>query len=437
MKTLSSRYTQVASLALLAQVTRIFSGPVILLFISGSLTKEQMSFYFPFFNLIAMQQLLELGIGFTIKQFISHAFKETDGVWCVESIRRIKSYFRLALLWFVLLSLFILFGIGFFGAWFFSSYDGDVNWILAWWSLVTVTALTTLMTPVQFIIEGTQKQIELYKGKMLYSLVSSISICFSLYCGLGLFSVAISVCLSNIALYVYLSPTIKLLFNQIIVVEGYGKSIRGTLVEMWPMLSKISITWLTGYFFWNSFNLIAFKELSPEMAGQFGFTLSLARAGYGVAESLVGSQSTIYSQEISNGNILKAKSIFEKSMLCSMLLLFTGYVSYILLYVYFPGFYFFEKTLDFNSTIPMFLYFFLLLPVVLMANFCRCFKEERYLKLSLFCNISVPLFFYISSVVFGTVTFLVLLPLSVIFIFWSLLLFSKVVSEKLVLLNKV
>jgi hypothetical protein len=419
------KHRQVAAFSLLGQSVKLLSGPITLLVISDSLTSEQMVFYFSFFNVIALQQILEMGLGFTIKQFISHAYVETDNAWTSESIKKIKSYFKFSLLWFSGIFIFIVFGIGMFGFWFFSSYEGNINWDGPWFVLVIVTAVITLFTPILLLIEGCQKQEELYKSKLVSGVVMSITLCSCMLLGLDLYSIAISMLVSNVVLYLCLSKSISNIFKTFKRVEGYLLSNKYVFIELWPMLYKISITWITGYFFWNSFNLIAFKELSPDIAGKFAFTLGLARAGYGIAESVVSAQSTIYAHDISIGKVNKAKQLFRKSQIFSMLLLILGYLFYVVFYFIFPNFYVFDKTLEIVQSIEVFLYFILLLPVVLEANFCRCFKGEPYMWLSLFCNTSIPIVFYVSVKFFDDIQFITLIPFSIVFIIWSKILYSK------------
>tara|TARA_R110001592_G_scaffold178141_1_gene418790 strand:+ start:3686 stop:3832 length:147 start_codon:yes stop_codon:yes gene_type:complete len=38
-----------------------------------------------------MQQLLEMGLGFTVKKFIAHAYKEENGIWDMTSIKGVTN----------------------------------------------------------------------------------------------------------------------------------------------------------------------------------------------------------------------------------------------------------------------------------------------------------------------------------------------------------
>ncbi|MBL0464135.1 polysaccharide biosynthesis protein [Aeromonas veronii] len=419
------KHSSIASVAFLSQALRVISGPLTILFVARSLSIEEMSFYYSFFNVIALQQILEMGLGFVIKQYIAHDYKvDQENILTFDSIVNIKSYFTFSCLWFLFVALFVFFMVGLFGTWFFSSYQGEIVWQRPWWTVVIITSIATLVTPIQFLLEGCQQQLTLYKGRVFSALASAFSLCLSLYYGAGLYSVAVSLLCSNLALYLFIYKPSAELLSKFFSVSS-SRTIRKTLSEIWPMLSKISVTWIMGYFFWNSFNLIAFKFLPLEMAGRVGFTLSLARAGLSIAESLVASQTTIYASQISDAKIDIAKANFEKLMLLSCAVLFFGYFVYLLIATLFSNFFIFTKALPIKETIWIFIYFLLLLPVLSQANFCRCFKKEPYFYLSMFVNIQVPVVFLIICYHIRQPSFEYLLPFSFLVFFWSCQIYKK------------
>lgn len=416
---------KIAVMALFSQLLRIISGPITIVLVASRLSNEEMSFYYSFFNVIAIQQILELGLGFVIRQYIAHDFKlDGKGSWDDLSKNNIKSYMNLSYIWFFFIAVFILFGVGLFGQFFFSSYTGIIIWQQPWWAMVILTGITVVFTPLQFLVEGCQKQLSLYRARVLSAITSAIALCISLYFGFGLFSIAISVLFSNVALYAGIFPSVVMLLKQV-KNNKPSKSNKDTLIEIWPMLSRISITWIMGYFFWNAFNLIAFKLLPIDLAGRFGFTLSLARAGLSVVDSVIASQTTIYSSLISDGRANIARIYFNKVLFLSSVLLVIGYGFYVCGYIVFPQFFVFSKTLDLNSTLWMFLYFILLFPVLSQANFCRCFKIEPYFYLSFFVNIQVPVVFFISCYLTKSPTFKFLIPFSLFSLLWSCFIYKK------------
>lgn len=419
---------KVALIAFLGQSVRLISGPIVLLTISNRLTSDEIAFYYTFFSVLAIQQVLEMGVGFTLKQFIAHAYKIDAFGWSEESKIQVKSFFVFSIKWYLLISLFIFFALGYFGFNFFASIPSNVNWQLPWILLIVFTSIFVNLIPFQFIIEGCQDQVALYRAQLVSSLVSSIVLIFSIMMGYGLYSIALSVLLSNFTLYSILFFNVRVKYTFLMSVKA-NQSFKSVFIEIWPMFSRISVTWILGYFFWNSFNLVSIKELPLELAGKFALTLSLALAGYNIVSVIVNSQTTIFSSYISSGELIKALAIFNKSNLFSVAILLSGYGFYILINMLFPDFYIFNKTLSLEYTLYIFLYFVLLLPVTNQANFSRCLKKEPYFYLSLCCNLTVPIAFYLVCTITNEPNFKFLIFLSICFFIWSAYIFNNAVKR--------
>lgn len=399
-----------------------------MLTISNKMSSEEIAFYYTFFSVIAIQQVLEMGVGFTLKQYIAHAFKIDGNIWVEESKYCIKGIFDFSIKWYFSISLFIFFGVGYFGIQFFSNIHSVVDWKSPWILVVTLTAVFVTLIPFQLIVEGCQDQIVLFKSQLISSIINCFVLVISIVSGLGLYSIAISVAISNLVLYSLLYTNVGDkyvgLFN--LKSESTFKSIFN---KIWPMLSKISITWILGYFFWNSFNLISIQDLPLVLAGKFALTLSLALAGYNIVSVIVNSQTTIFSSHISSGELKKALTIFKKLNLMSIGILILGYGVYFVVELLIPEFYIFNKTLSSEYTFYIFVYCLLLLPVTNQANFSRCFKKEPYFYLSLCSNLTVPIVFYFTCAITNEPNFIYLLLPCIFFLIWSNYIFNKTLKS--------
>ena len=421
---------KIAFWGMTAQLTKVISGPLTLIIISDKLSSEELSFYYTFFNIIALQQILELGIGFTIKQHIAHDYVTNNGVWEYASKIKIYNYFCFSLMWYFAISILMIFGIGFFGEYFFSSYTGNVNWSDPWWLMVIVLSVANIFTPMQFLVDGCQHQSTLFKARVVSSLLSSLVLWFFLIKGANLYSIAFSILAANIILYLFLYKTIILLITPFSAISQNLSVILETAKHIWPMLSKISLTWIFGYFFWNSFNLIAFKLLPIDLAGKFAFTLALAMAGYSIAESILHSNLTVFAAEIAKNKINETNVKFKRYLLVSISTLIAGYSLFLTAQYFFPDLFIFNKVLMIKDTIWIFIYFLLLFPVTAQANFCRCFKSEPYFYISLYCNISAPFVFYLIISYYGSADFYLLIPNSILIILWSYRTYSNVINTR-------
>ncbi|VEB76571.1 Uncharacterised protein [Providencia rustigianii] len=418
------KLAKLASYSGLSRLFKAISGPVILLIIGRKLSLEEISFYFTFFNLIAMQQLAELGIGHVIKLSIAHSFFHNED----KANLKIKSYFYFSMLWFLVISIFIIFIVGYGGNFFYSSYNGSVDWFYPWWCLVISSSLISLLTPISLLLEGAQQQLVLYKSQVVASIINPIIIGISLYLDFGLYSISLGLVISNIFLYIILlSPFLRIL--EKIKSCTYKVKLIEVFKELWPLLSKVSIVWGLGFIFWNGFNLIAFKTLSPIDAGKLIFTFTLAKAGFSIAESFTQSHMTYYSAQISQRKFNITYNSFLKYKKIALFTLIFGYSIFLALSNIIPSFYIFDKISKTSITIQIFLFFIFLLVLTTNNNFIRCFKVEPFAIVSTYHSLMCPLAFYFSCLFIPNAYFV--LPSVIILgsIYWSKKISSKYILQ--------
>ncbi|MCX2534398.1 hypothetical protein OQ486_13080 [Plesiomonas shigelloides] len=393
-----SRYNglSISLYSALANGIKLLAGPLTILFISKNLNSEEIGFYYTFFSLVAMQQLAELGLGHTLRQYIAHSYKIHDNQWTEESKKKIKSYINFGFKWFSAVALFMIIIVAPAGLLYYSDYNGSIYWLAPWLMLASVTALVTIATPVQILLEATQNQKQVYQAQSVAALLNSLTIWTLISHGAGLYTIPCSLIVSNIALYMMLSS------NAI----SYYKALRDTEIsakassvfkELWPLLSRVSIVWGVGFLFWNGFNLISFKIYDADYAGKVIFTITLARAGFGLAESFFSSQITVISYNISQGHIQQAKQYARKYQLTSISMLVIGYIIFLWLGYMWPDFFIVQKTVDLKYSISIFAFFVSTLLLITENNFIRCFKAEPFVLVSIFQGVMVPLSFYLAN----------------------------------------
>ncbi|WP_305818608.1 hypothetical protein [Photobacterium leiognathi] len=129
--------------------------------------------------------------------------------------------------------------------------SGDViSWKGAWLCLILVSSFSTLLTPVQILLDGIQRQETILRANIAYGIANALAIWCALYLGLGLYSISVSIFLSNLVLYTFirkplLNTTTKL--NSIAV----EMRIKKTFNEISPLLFKVSIVWGLGFHFFG------------------------------------------------------------------------------------------------------------------------------------------------------------------------------------------
>ncbi|MFM5179515.1 hypothetical protein ACEUAY_07910 [Aeromonas veronii] len=380
----------------LANGIKLLAGPITLLFISKNLNSEQIGFYYTFFSLVAMQQLAELGLGHTLKQFIAHSYKIEHGHWTGESKKKIRSYISFGFKWFSLVALFLVIVVAPAGWLYFSDYSGNVDWLIPWLMLIVVSAFITILIPVQILLDATQNQKLVYQAQSVTALTNSVAIWIFISMGAGLYTIPLALIVSNIVFYSLLSYHAVSHYRALSRVNVTDK-VSDVFKELWPLLSRVSIVWAVGFLFWNGFNLIAFKIYTADYAGKVIFTIALARAGFGLADSFFSSQITVLSYKISQGHIKQAQEYAHKYQVMALLILMSGYGAFCILKGILPDFFLFQKTVSIDYCISIFLFFISVLFLVTQNNFIRCFKVEPFVLVSICQGGAVPLAFYTTN----------------------------------------
>lgn len=431
---INKRLSQLGIYSLVSKSLKVLIAPIVLFFISSSLSLESMGFYFTFLSLIAAQQLLEAGIGHTLKQFIAHAYViDEQGKLTLSSKKHIKSYILFAVKWFIILALLFAGIIGWGGLIYFSDYKGDVSWKYPWLCLVLTSSMAVATAVIPVIFEATQNQLSLYRAQTLAGMISSLATVVSLYNGLHLYSISVGVLCNTLCLVLLQLKQLRVLFSTLSEVHS-NKNFKEVLFEIIPLLSKVSVIWFFGFFFWNSFNLIAFKVSSAEFAGILGFSLAMARAGFNMSESIISGQMTRYSFMIKNGELLQAIKAFKVFKFISLSLLIFGYSLFLILNLYNTEFYLvniYSKSLPLIEMAQLLIFFTITFLLTVQSNFIRCFKIEPFVTVSIIRSIIIPIFFYYllentPIYIFSTLSFIM-----IIFYLWVSRISGKVLSKEL------
>ncbi|MEZ9888044.1 hypothetical protein BCS96_10415 [Vibrio breoganii] len=384
---MKNKLRKLTAVSLVNATARALIGPITLLFISYQLSDEILGIYYIFFSILAMKQLLEVGIGSVLKQYYAHANLDA-----VNNQTKIAQYYSFSKIWFSIISISFLCLCIIVGELNFISYSGDVEWRKPWYLVILFSCLNIMTLPTLIYLDGNQQQIKSNVLNLLSILASSLSLWLSLYNGFGLYSVAVSQFFLSLPVWLY---TLKRFSPKISNSFSYQDFVL-ILKELSAMLSKTSIIWFSGFFYWNGFNFISFHLLGAAMTGKIGLSLAMAKAGMSIASSITTAQQTVYANLIANNNSLRAISLFKKNAVISIVMLIVGYITFLFLNYYFNDFELFKKVLTNNEMIYLFLFFLSTLCIMLINNYIRCYKVEIFLKISLINSILVPLSFFIS-----------------------------------------
>ncbi|WP_341517167.1 O81 family O-antigen flippase [Citrobacter gillenii] len=383
------KYRAISLLSICFSSIRVFVGPITLLVLAKKLSSEELGFYYAFFSLTAMAQLLEVGMTGVLKQYYSHAYESTGDK---ENYDKISSYFLFSLYWYFALSI-IFFFMGVIVSYvMFKDYDGLIQWNAAWYLLLLISCISLMLLPLNAMLDGTQKQNMLIRANIVSQLIVAISLWVAIYSGLGLYSMALSQFAGIISFLssIYLLNSCSWNFYDFKRKEVVFKKV---FFELWPLLKKTSVVWFLGYFYWNGFNIISFKYLGPEIAGCIGISIAIMRAGQNIAVSILNSQMTLYANNIAKGFFKEAKIIFDRYFIMSLLLLLIGYGVFYLLYFLKPNFFLFKKVLPLEQMIYVSIFFIFTFIISGVEVFTRCFKVEKFVITQVINSILTPSLF--------------------------------------------
>lgn len=420
-------------------ILRFATGPVTILLVASSLSQEEQGFYFAFFNALALNQILEAGIGFVLIQAISHkmsglAFNKTiEGSSYSVSVVFDRIAFLLS--WFLILAVFTATGVFAFGLYLFGGYSGSIDWWTPWVLFSLVNAFSLFGLSFSHIVEGLQRPQIAFKIQFFSSITSSIVLWLSLSYGLGLFSIVASsgvrgVIQSSGSIFV-LKSVLKEFFAY---VSGTGLRLFYKLylvfLDIWPFFSKLSVTWIGGFFYWNSLGIVAFKFAGPVVAGKVGLSIALCKAGLSVGEALVASQRSRIGYALGGGDIHTAEAIYKMRNVFAHLLLLCGYCLFLIAVQFLPN-EIRSRFVEYDQLILFCIAYFLMLYPLNTALFLRCFNREPFFIFSLVQNLIFPVGVFLMITNYGISSvpkFYVVL--NVLSAFWAWNIFKAIINGK-------
>ena len=263
----------------------LLNGVVTIALVVTYLTAEVQGYYYTFLSLLMMQTLLEFGFGVVLIQFVSHEvahlnLDESGKVGGDEVAKqRLASLIRLALKWYLILSLVFFFGLGVFGSWFLKPAASGVSVYRPWWILCAGVGISVFAIPLRCLLEGSNQVYESQKIALVAGVMAAGAGWLAIVGGANLYALAIAAVVTG-------SISCGLLILRCRSFLGTLNSQRVADVvssiswrrEIWPQQWRIGLSWFSGYFMYQSFVPIAFRVQGPIVAGQLGVALQIYNA---------------------------------------------------------------------------------------------------------------------------------------------------------------
>lgn len=355
---------------------KILSGPIAIILITTKLSLEEQGVYYMFLSLSAIQWVFELGISTCMVQYISAARSKNEK----------ERYFSFLTLFLFLAAVVLIISLSISGEWFFNSIPKDI-WVYPWFVYLLFVSLNLFFNILVLFQESSGSIASAYLTKMFSGIGYSAALILTLFFGAGLYSLAIAQ-FFMLLIVVYRERKQLIVFKYVY----FNKSlIILTAKEIFGFQYKLSIIWIVGYFYWNSFQVLFFKFVSPEWAGLFGATNGIFGAFTLMSTSLVSTQRSRWGRLNEDGRIEETYYIFKRETIKGILLYLILSLFVITFIMLFPTLPFVNRFLPigFLALFAGFRLFVTYQEIIL--NYLRTFKDEPLYKITLVNYLSLPI----------------------------------------------
>ncbi|MEZ2576024.1 hypothetical protein [Buttiauxella ferragutiae] len=321
----------------------VLSGLVIMLLISGYLSKEAQGYYYTFNSVVALQIIFELGLSTVIIQFASHEMAGMKYDLIKNRIsgdrvnkQRYLSLVRLALKWYGAIAILIVFIVGPIGYFFFSQEKSTmVTWQGPWFVLTIGTAINVFLISILSIAEGTGLVASVNKMRMYQALLAGILSIILLLAGEGLYATSSLAIAGIIVFTVFSYKYFKNIYAQAKRISRKEKINHiSWSKEILPMQWRIALSWMSGYFIFFVMTPIAFKYFGATYAGRLGMSLTICNMVMATGLAWISTKYPSWGILISKQQIAAMNSSFKLAVIQSTCFVLVGLIGvYISLWI--------------------------------------------------------------------------------------------------------
>lgn len=363
--------------AMSASAWKMLGGPLTLIVISKYLNGYELGLYFTFISVAAIQQVFEMGISVALVQ--KYASRLDD-----PNANRIL--FKASLLLYSSLALLFLFFAIIYGKFIFSDNFQEIK--ESWYLYIIVISFSLLLNPLYSWVEGQGEIEKTYRIKLLGSLVTYTSLWVFVLIGQGIYSLVFSQ-LCGVFIQFVLLKIMRI--HHVTRTNTSKNSLFHELKGISQFQFKLSLVWITGYFYWNSYNVIIFKYITPEVAGIFGLSFAIVNAISVLSQMFLLVQRANIAKYVSSNRMEVAGVIYNKACLASIVIYSLASLVLLLCKYVFSSIEPFNKILSIQDLGGLLMVGLLMTVIGNMATYCRTSGKEYLFSLSMCMNTLTPL----------------------------------------------
>lgn len=304
----------------------VLSGGITLLLIPLFMGSVEQGYYFTFASILALQVFFELGFGQVIIQFVAHeaAFLNIDQSKRQEKNPEVNAA-RLKSLILTLRRWYIFSAVGFFcivnllGFLFFHNNELPMQkWVTPWLLLVTATAYNLMISWRLAFLEGFGYVKEIGHLRLAQSATGFLLMWIALFFGCQLWIVCLVPTIAAIfsSLWLKHSPKAKVMKN----IENFDAP---PVVGLWkkeifPFQWRIALSWISGYFIFQTFTPVIFKNYGAIEAGKVGLGITIFNSVTTVSVAWVAAKTPMIGALIARGERHSASEKFRQLAIVSV-----------------------------------------------------------------------------------------------------------------------
>jgi hypothetical protein len=297
---------------------QFIAGPITLVLIAQNFTAEVQGFYYTFWGVIALQTFFELALPQTVITTASHQWRflslgaNNSIQGDPDSLSRLAHLTRLALVLFSACGTLFFLGVGIFGLWFFDAEGSSdaIRWRAPWLSLILLSGLTFLTTPLFSILEGCNRVASVYQLQFLRSILGNAVVWAAIPLGFGLWVPALATLVRLLCEIAFLVVVYRSFFGSMV-----GR-LSGAKIdwrrEVWPFQYRILLKGMLSYFNADMMGPVIFHYHGAVWAGQLGMTWQILGALRGACSSWVRARYTQMGILVAGGEFRELDRVFYR-----------------------------------------------------------------------------------------------------------------------------
>lgn len=262
-----------------ATLVRLAGAPVSVWLMSRHLSQVEQGYYYTFSSLLSLQQVIELGVGPRLVQFVSHEWGKVTSTASQPSQREtaLRRFFALRVLarnYYTMGSLLLFLILLVSGVACF--WNKSESWALPWFFVIFAFCGRFYFQRTANILEGIGQFRRVYQIRAVEATLMVITTWAALYFNQGLWVLSISYSVGGLVSVTWLVMTQRRVSQNLPPHPGQPEAFPWR-AEMWPLFWRQGLSSAVGILS-SVFPVILFTTRGPQEAGLFGLTWSLIGA---------------------------------------------------------------------------------------------------------------------------------------------------------------